>query len=78
MAHAQWVRLVHTANKRAARPVKADVIKSPEYAQAVLRVGMENHVTRPAAQAVSPAVTSSMETVCVNLDGKEMDVKVYS
>lgn len=78
MAHAQWVHLVHTANKRAARRVKADVIKSPEYVQAVLRVAMGSHVTRSAAQAVSPAVTSSMETVCVNLDGKEMDVKVCS
>lgn len=54
------------------------MIKSPEYVQAVWRVAMGSHVTRSAAQAVSPAVTSSMETVCVNLDGKEMDVKVCS
>ena len=68
--------LVHVASNHAARPVKTDVRKTLESVQAVLRVGMEIFVPRSVAQDVSRAVINSMETVCVNQAGKEIDVPV--
>ena len=51
------VNLVHVASNHAARPAKTDVRKTQESVQTVLRVGMENHVTKYVVQAVFLVVT---------------------